>query len=227
MTHKQTNSSKLDTRLLRYALAGGAVLAAPAAAHASIIYSGAVGSNINVSGAGPVNDTLNVTLDGSLTDFTLMAEIDAGNLAGVSVAGPGTTFFVADVNGPQALTLGALISAANATGPGGYLSRSTGTTLFSAKTGNWDPNLAAAYLGVRFDISGSAHYGWAQLTVDVNNGGPAGVNLVDYAYEDQAGVGISAGQTASAVPEPSSLALFAIGAAGLMALRRKRGNQQN
>jgi hypothetical protein len=222
------NRSKLDSKLIRYALAGSAVLAAPAAADASIIYSGTVNSSIEQTGSGPSSSTLNVTLDGSLTDFTLTAQVGGGVIAGVSVSGPGTTYFVADGVGPKALTLGTLISAANATGSGGNLSTSTGSPV-SVKSGNWSADEVPAYLGLRFDISGSAHYGWAQLSIDVDGGvSPrAYVNLIDYAYESQADVSILAGDTTVATPEPSSLALFALGAAGVMALRRKRQSQQN
>jgi hypothetical protein len=225
----------LDSKLVRYALAGSAVLGAPAAADATIIYSGVVNSNIVVSGGGPASSSLPVTLDGSLTDFTLAVDVGmGGDLARTSVSGPGSTYFVADGVGPQALTLGTLISAANATGPGGFLSRSFASSPFSAKSGNWSADAGpgvevSGYLGLEFDISGSAHYGWAQLVIAVDGtlGPLASVTLVDYAYEDQPGVGIMAGETVSAVPEPSGLALFAMGAAGLMALRRIRQNRQN
>ena len=229
MFEKHPRPAKIDSKLIRYALASGAVLGAPAAADASIIYTTS-GSFIEQTTGGFT--TLDVTLDGSLTDFTLTAQIGDGMLAGVSVSGPGTTSFVANGVGPQALTLGTLISAANATGPGGNLVRSVAGAPFPVKVGNWSADESPAYLGLAFDISGSTHYGWAQLSIDVDGGGfgpppYAKVTVIDYAYEDQAGVGINAGQTAAAVPEPSTLALFAMGAAGVMALRRKRQSKQN
>ena len=46
-----------------------------------------------------------------------------------------------------------------------------------------------------------------------------GLTIIDYAYAD-VGESISVGQT---VPEPGSLALLALGAAGVSAWRRKRG----
>lgn len=48
------------------------------------------------------------------------------------------------------------------------------------------------YLGLRFDISGNTHFGWAKLTVDY-----AGVNwsLSEYAFNATAGAPITTGQT--------------------------------
>ncbi|MBL8232571.1 MAG: PEP-CTERM sorting domain-containing protein [Bryobacterales bacterium] len=46
--------------------------------------------------------------------------------------------------------------------------------------------------------------------------------LVGVWYEDQAEVGITVGATSSDIPEPSTAALLALGAAGLAALRARR-----
>ena len=54
------------------------------------------------------------------------------------------------------------------------------------------------------------------------NGAPGnGFTVVDYAWGD-VGTAITAGQT-TAVPEPASLGLLAVGAAGLLIWRRSRG----
>jgi hypothetical protein len=52
----------------------------------------------------------------------------------------------------------------------------------------------------------------------VENPATAPGTLVDYAFESDAGVGIAAG---AGIPEPTSLGLLAVGAAGLVARRRK------
>jgi hypothetical protein len=60
-----------------------------------------------------------------------------------------------------------------------------------------------------FEDSGNAkHYGWMLGTLTSNS-----YNLISYAYDTTAGVTIAAGDTGTAaVPEPSSLALGAMGA---------------
>ena len=71
-----------------------------------------------------------------------------------------------------------------------------------------------AYMGIEFLIGGQPHYGWVHIN---NPAGTAGGHILEWAYETQPGVSIFA----SAVPEPSTLALLAIGV-GLVALRQRR-----
>lgn len=74
-----------------------------------------------------------------------------------------------------------------------------------------------AFLGMQVDVpGGSLHYGWVRLSVDANN-----VVVHDMAIESDAGAPIRAGAGA-AIPEPGSLGLLALGAAGLVAWRRRR-----
>jgi hypothetical protein len=217
-------ASKLESKLARYALAGSAVLAAPAAANASIIYNTGSPTGLPATIQTGSTTSIDISLDGTITDFTLAVNTTPQ----ASVSGPVTTLFLANGDGPEALASGTLIDVSTATTLGGG-------NLFSIvgfdKSGNWQSTGAPvqAYLGVAFDISGSTHYGWAQLIVDavIFPGSGASISLIDYAYEDQAGVGIEAGTTADAVPEPSTLGLFALGAAGVIALRRKRQNAQS
>ncbi|NRA10944.1 MAG: hypothetical protein HRT57_03190, partial [Crocinitomicaceae bacterium] len=54
-------------------------------------------------------------------------------------------------------------------------------------------NVTDKYVGLRFDIGGSIHYGWVRL--DVNQAGDAWV-VKDYAYNDVAGLPINAGEGA-------------------------------
>ena len=52
------------------------------------------------------------------------------------------------------------------------------------------------YLGLRFDIAGEIHYGWARLSVP----SPTSFTLLDYAYNSVPGEGILAGQTQCSIP---------------------------
>ncbi|BBO86545.1 hypothetical protein DSCO28_71110 [Desulfosarcina ovata subsp. sediminis] len=77
----------------------------------------------------------------------------------------------------------------------------------------------SGYIGIKFKISGSYHFGWIEASV--NEAGDE-LALHSWAYEDEAGKAIAAGDIGSAVPVPGSLALLASGAAGLAALRRRK-----
>lgn len=84
----------------------------------------------------------------------------------------------------------------------------------------------SGFLGFRF-LDNGWHYGWAELTVSDSN-----FDILRWAYEDQIDIGIAAGSTTSLapallsstqnVPEPGSLALLALGVAGLGAFRKRQ-----
>jgi len=73
-------------------------------------------------------------------------------------------------------------------------------------------------LALSFDISGNTHYGWVRVE-PITTTTSAGFTIVDWGYESDPDTPVHI----PAIPEPSSLSLFALGAAGLLALRKRRG----
>lgn len=114
---------------------------------------------------------------------------------------------------------------------GTFLGNATlGSSSYGMKFGNWRPG-NSGYLGLRFLLgepgSETTHYGWAYITL----GAKYQPTLVSVGYESCADEGILAGATTGGatcadsggdVPEPHSAALVALGAAGLLAWRRRQ-----
>lgn len=78
---------------------------------------------------------------------------------------------------------------------------------------------------------GDPNFGWLHLELDANN--PLlltqALTLVDWAYQSVPGESIRVGDKGSAnpVPEPSTLALMALGAVGMGTLRRRRNREHS
>ncbi|MEZ7968467.1 MAG: PEP-CTERM sorting domain-containing protein [Rubritalea sp.] len=109
------------------------------------------------------------------------------------------------------LTLGASVSAGL-----GFDSFATATA-----TIDFGLNLSVgetAFFGLTFDLGGNTHYGWAQIS----NSAPNKYVLHGFGYNDQADASSVTSDTVDAVPDPSSLALLALGATGLMRRRRQK-----
>jgi hypothetical protein len=205
-TQKQT----VDSRLARYALAGGVLLGVPAAAHAGVVYTP------GPFHAGP-GQTVSVNLDpliDATTDLSIFATGTSTSSQWIGLNSTGSFF----TNGLNPLLFGDAITLLNTNSGAGTLMKATfpGPT-YSFPWGGV-ANGSSHYLGIKFLISGQQHLGWAEIAMEKDE---PSVTIKGVAYESIPQASILAGDTG--VPEPSSLMLFAAGAAGILALRRKRG----
>lgn len=133
-------------------------------------------------------------------------------LLGISdVSGAGPNGVMNDFNG---LAPGTSIDGSQTFAPNSNL----GFNDYYVDFGNWDSS-TTGLLGLQFDIDGQTHYGWAQLGVGFD---ARTLTLFDFAYEDVAGQGILAGQTAVPIPAMAPLFGAAIGAMGALGFRRKK-----
>ena len=98
----------------------------------------------------------------------------------------------------------------------------SGSSTFGGAATQWQFN-ATNYIGFRFlnEADTLIHYGWASVLVGATAIDPVR-SVQQIYYESQANTGITVGDTGSGVPEPSTAALLAAGAMGLLALRRRR-----
>jgi hypothetical protein len=210
------NSGRLEKRLLSYGLAAGALLAAGAKTDAAV-------QTFDFSGSPPTTPTnghiyFSLQLGTFSTSSTVGMTFDLRQLSNGTAFGA-TAFGIA--NGGM---IAGLAGSANRFGPNMPIgaSRNFGTRgLLAGKassfsSGNWTPGNGNAFLGLEFlDGSNQVHYGWAELRVNSD----FTETLYRIGYETTANTTINT--PASIVPEPSELALFAAGAAGLALLRKR------
>jgi hypothetical protein len=193
-----TLPDKLHQNLNAYALAasaaGVAALAGTLPAEAKVIY-----TPVNVQIAPHHHFLLDLNHDG-IADFVIsnhvLQSIDIGgrtlraqplvkNNAVAGFKGVVFTYYA------SAFKAGATIGPSQPFS--GKILAATGTEY--GYIGQWQ-NITDAYLGLKFDIGGKEHFGWARLTVS-SGAGTISATLTGFAYETQVGKAIIAGSTAA------------------------------
>jgi hypothetical protein len=226
-------AESLHRRLNAYALvasaAGIGVLALGLPAEAKIVYTPA--HVPIVENGGPVK--LDLNHDG-ITDFTF------SNFCGCSAHMPAILeiFTRQSLNGvwesqsrfgslPAALKAGVRVGSNKAFKPADSqymaLAFPTGTS------GGFWAGSHRAYLGLKFQINGKTHYGWARLTVKTDAEIPPVIKatLTGYAYETTPNKPIITGKTKGPdviTVEPASLGHLAQGASAISQWRKAGGN---
>lgn len=229
----KTSGQINEKRLAAYTAAAGAALLAAAPADAAIQYSGVV--DVRVSN----NNSAFIDIDGDATNdlnfwhtdlhFFNSSWNDIGDIqykryvSGDGFSNLNGVSFVNTYGWPSNLAQGLIIDGSNnwANNNGTLLKklvveRYSYGTLFNTRifySGNF---MSQGYLGIRFDPGDGAKYGWIHVATAASDR----YTIDGWAYDDS-GQSIVAGQT-TVVPEPTGIALFAAGAATIMARRRRK-----
>ena len=221
-----TTRTGFERKLAIYVLASGAMLGVPVAAESATIYSGLMNITVNSSDATPYYV---LDVDGNGVDDFQLDAIEQFNVSEVNATGLNDNRVFTTGLGFEALNLGG-----STTLPGnlktyqaGKLSRTYYGNSYNpvGTKGQWSPDGDPGYLVLMFDIDGNTHYGWAQVRAYTNSGNlgevwPSSFTLVDWAWESTPGGSIHI--PGAEIPEPSTLSLFALGAAGILAWRRRQ-----
>jgi PEP-CTERM motif len=95
---------------------------------------------------------------------------------------------------------------------------------FSSKKGVVGPWAnKSGYLGFKFLSNEQTDFGWAHVKVTASTLKGETLYISEFAYDTVPGQSIRAGQT-NAIPEPGTLSLLALGAAGLAVLRKRKAS---
>jgi len=211
-------SPRIDGRLAAYATVAGAALAAPAipTTDATIIWSGPVNINIPSTTAGVYLNFATGVHDPNPANVPGwdVNPYGSASLTMFNPSAPAGGVYVGDANGYYNLTPGTLISAASTYTSGNISSTSPNPLNFNSSNN---------IIGIRFQNESAGNqtqYGWMRISLSGSQASQPRA-IVEFAYEDS-GAGIMAG----AIPEPSTLALLGVMAAGALGVRawRKRKN---
>ena len=194
------------------------------AVHAAIVYFPvSSGGSISQSGTGGPQVLLAF---GSINLITGTFTIGTDNVNAPSFGvglnppdAPAASQFFAQTNDGVAWLLSsstiALLSAGGTVGTGSYTSNDPNFG------GDWKAGVSPGYAGLQMTSGTDTYYGWASITYVV--GSPNQVTVNSFAFENQPNTPI----TVAAVPEPTTVALLAMGLPAAVAFelfrRRQRG----
>ena len=208
-----------NERLTRYA-ASVAAVSGISAANAQIIYTD-VSPDITINAIADSLATLPLDIDGDgvidmewgTVDYNYVSGATSYTVYGAFVSMNGTNGFIGSstVIGTSTFTLPSALNSFASIGPTQNWGSSYGfmrlnwayngsTSSFDHDFGNWN-NVVGRFLGVRFDISGTTHYGWVRFDVGLDG---SSITLRDYAYRAEADTPIQANQMPTSVEEISS-----------------------
>jgi len=215
--------NKLEKQLIAYSLAAGTALLGTSSVKA-LIHHTDLGSGINLYTDGAAFD---IDFDGGGPEFRIFfgtssnrVNVDFRSDNASWRGGNGWSQGGTLLAGAVALDFGQTVNGGPQWGhEATHEATSTyGNMAFKTSKGDGGSflNTFGKYLGVKFTIGANTNYGWIQVDVG-GTSEPTNAVIKGYAYNDVGGGSITAGQ----VPEPGSLALLALGAAGLASWRKK------
>jgi hypothetical protein len=216
----------INKRIAAYSVGAGAAMLAASGAEAGIIWSGPLSDDF-----GDSSGTWGWTIEGSQSEINLLGNADSFLSFFGATGADQQMEFINSFGDITLLQTGDVVNnAAN------FLSNAEfyykfesvyyiGTTSYVSSTvrGDWTTDGQKGFFGFRFKLenesasgspAGSFVYGWGEVERITSADG----RLLQWAYDDS-GDPITVG----AIPEPGTLGLLALGAVGIVALRKQRG----
>ena len=232
---KERNQENLTKRLAGYSLTAGLVIAAGGKAQAGIIYSGSMNEPF-----GTDYGDYNLTMEGLNPEARFWGEVSTNStITNSTMFTSSVSLRVTRMNNNFRVNAGSMYSSIYNLPVSSNVGSTVNTplrsnALFYSATlvfchGSWKQDGQSGYFGFSFDLenesaggaaAGTTVYGWGLVErIDISNG-----RLLGWAYEDSGGA-IHVGDTGagtSAIPVPSALGLAALGAAGVLSMRRRK-----